>query len=116
MKYLRTYETYESIPDIVKPYLNKYVVIPGIVYKNEKDSNYYLLKVKKMYSLSDDVEFLMCDKLYTLYPDEIIKKNKKHSIYSININDIKNIIYYSDKLIDAYQVLCSVYDTKRYNM
>lgn len=108
MKYLKTYE---SLYDAIKPYINKY-----IVYKKEKDNYYYLLKIKEEMRVYRDLnlnKMIITDKLYTLKPDETIKKNKKHSNYTFGIGELNNIMYYSDNLIDAYKVLNSIYDTKK---
>lgn len=104
MKYLRTYE---SLFDIVKPYLNKYVV-----YKEDRDNNHYLLRIKE--KMIDD--YLVTDRLFTLKKDKEIKKNKKHSHYTLNINKLNNIIYHSDNLIDAYKVLNSINNSNLYNL
>ncbi len=104
MKYLKTFE---SIYDMVKPYLNKY-----IIYKKNTDDNYYLLNVREEMPNGN----IFTHKLYTLKKNNIIKKNKPHSYYSFNVNDIKNIVYYSDNILDVYRVLGSIYDAKQYNL
>ena len=104
MRYL---QTYESLFDTIRKYLNTYVVI-----KPANTTDHYLIQIKE--EMIDNN--LITRRLYTLRKDEYLKKHKK-SVYTITPERLEQeTIYSSDNLIDAYNVLNSIHDSNNYNL
>jgi hypothetical protein len=109
MKYIKEYKEIKSYP--------KYLLIKP----NNMDERYYIVtcdeNLTDFMKLSDlEKTNIYFDKIYTLYPNNKIKRNK-HQTYSLDIKDLdKHIIYSSNNLKDAYDILASIYDSKKYNL
>jgi hypothetical protein len=111
MKYIKTFSSLKI--DDLENY--KYFVInPNLGY----EERYFVVKY-----FNDNRKFspfynngLWFDKIYTLYPNKKIKRNKNQK-YNMNTEDFKkSIIYKTNNKKDAYDVLASIYDTKKFNL
>lgn len=105
MKYIKQYESYY---DLIKPFLiEKYVVV-----KSHNNKDHYLIEIKEEMRGTQ----VLANKLYTIRPDNTIKKNK-HQYYGIDLDKLKDTyIYRSSYIKDAYDVLKSVNDANKYNL
>lgn len=110
MKHLKVYE---HIFDEVREYLiNKFVVV------KPEGEDYYLIEVKEeMVAGFTGDDFIISKKLYVLRKDGSIKKSKPHNKFITTPERLKKLtIYKSKNLIEAYDVLKSMYDSKKYNL
>lgn len=109
MKYIKEYNEIDSY--------HKYLVIKPSM----SDEIYYVITCDKgltNFMRLNDLEknIIYFDKIYTLYPNQKIKRNK-HQSYNIDIEDLdKHIIYSSNNKQDAYNVLASIPASNKYNL
>lgn len=102
MRYIKYFEN--------KDILKKYFIVKDKMIDRDR---YYLCNID---CYSDDDADIILNKIYTLYPNKKIRKNRhqKYSVKTKKLNEL--IIYQSDIFENAYKTLESIYSANEFNL